>query len=71
MNTILIQGDWHILKGKLKQTWALLTGDRLEYREGRSEVCLGRIQKKAGEKRAAIDRTLRECEKLRKKMSRP
>jgi uncharacterized protein YjbJ (UPF0337 family) len=64
MNTILIQGDWNILKGKLKQTWALITGDRVDYQEGRAEVCLGRIQRKAGAKRAAIKRTQRECEKL-------
>ncbi|MCF7785659.1 MAG: CsbD family protein [Prosthecobacter sp.] len=64
MNTILIQGDWNILKGKLKQIWALIIGDLLDYQEGRAEVCLGRIQKKAGAKRAAIKRAKRECEKL-------
>ncbi len=64
MNTILLQGDWHILKGKLKQTWALLTGDDLDYQDGKSEEFLGRIQKKTGEKRAAIKRARRECEEL-------
>ncbi len=64
MNTILIQGGLNIIKGKLKQAWALLTGDDLEYCEGKTEEFLGRIQRKTGEKRAAIKRARRECEDL-------
>jgi uncharacterized protein YjbJ (UPF0337 family) len=65
MNTILLQAGWNILKGKFKQNVALLTGDDLEFKEGKTEEFLGRIQKKTGEKRAAIRRTRRECEELR------
>lgn len=64
MNTLILQAGWNILKGKLKQTWALLTGDDLEFKEGKTREFLGRIQKKSGEKRAAIQRTKRECEEL-------
>ncbi len=68
MNTILFQGDWNIFKGKLKQAWAMLTGDDLEYEEGKTEVFFGRILKKTGEKRAAIERTKRECQELRQQL---
>lgn len=68
MNTILIQGTWNILKGKLKQACALLTGDNQKYERGKTVEFLGRIQKKTGEKRAAIQRTMRECEELRQRI---
>lgn len=68
MNTILIQGDWNILKGKLKQAWALLMGDDMKYETGKTVEFLGRIQKKTGEKRAAIEKTMRECEELRQQI---
>lgn len=64
MNAFLIRADWNILKGKLKQAWALLTGNDVEYKKGQTREFLGRIQKKTGEKRAAIQRTRRECEEL-------
>ena len=31
MNTLEIKGDWNIAKGKLKQKWAHLTDDDLQY----------------------------------------
>jgi len=31
------QGDWNITKGKLKQKWAKLTDDDLQYAEGKQE----------------------------------
>ncbi|WP_395751001.1 CsbD family protein [Prosthecobacter sp.] len=71
MNTILIRAGWNILKGKLKQNVALLTGDDLEFKEGKTEEFLGRIQKKTGEKRAAIKRAKRECEELRLQIGLP
>lgn len=68
MNTILIQGAWNILKGKLKQAWALLMGDDEGYEKAKTEEFLGRIQRKTGEKRAAIEKTMRECEELRQRI---
>lgn len=64
MNTLILQADWNILKGKLKQTWALLTGDDLDFQDGKTREFLGRIQKKTGEKRAAIKKAKRECEEM-------
>ena len=45
MNTLEIKGDWNITKGKLKQKWAKLTEDDLQYCEGKIEELLGRIKK--------------------------
>lgn len=55
MNTLQIKGDWKIGKGKLKQKWAQLTDDDLQYVEGKKDEILGRIQKRTDETRAAIE----------------
>jgi len=60
MNTLEIKGDWNITKGKLKQKWAALTDDDLRCAEGRHDELLGRIQKRTGETREAIEKTLKE-----------
>ena len=61
MNTLVIKGDWNIAKGKLKQKWADLTDDDLQYLEGRQEELLGRIQKRTGETREAIENAIQEA----------
>jgi uncharacterized protein YjbJ (UPF0337 family) len=60
MNTLKIKGDWNIAKGKLKQKWATLTDDDLQYVEGKHEELFGRIQKSTGETRAAIEKAFHE-----------
>ena len=47
MTTLAIKGDWNILKGTLKQKWAKLTDDDLQYTEGKAEELTGRIQKRS------------------------
>jgi uncharacterized protein YjbJ (UPF0337 family) len=59
MNTLEIKGDWNITKGKLKQKWAQLTDDYLQYAEGKQDELLGRIQKRTGETRQAIEKTIK------------
>ena len=51
MTTIEIKGDWNITKGKLKQKWAKLTDDDLQFTEGKQDELVGRIQKFTGETR--------------------
>lgn len=58
MTTLEIKGDWNILKGTLKQKWAKLTDDDLQYTEGRAEELIGRIQKRTGESREAVEKAL-------------
>ncbi len=60
MTKLEIKGDWNIIKGKLKQKWALLTDDDLQFIEGKSEELLGRIQKRTGESREAVEKALKE-----------
>ena len=55
MTKLEIKGDWNIVKGKLKQKWASLTDDDLQYVEGLQEELLGRIQKRTGETREAVE----------------
>ena len=43
-----IKGNWNIIKGSLKQHYADLTDDDLEYQEGQEDELVGRIQKKIG-----------------------
>ena len=58
MTTLEIKGDWNITKGKLKQKWAVLTDDDLQYAEGKQEELLGRIQKRTGETRATVEKAI-------------
>ena len=61
MNTLEIKGDWNITKGKLKQKWAKLTDDDLQFVEGKQEELLGRIQKRTGETREAIEKAIKDA----------
>ena len=60
MNTLEIKGDWNITKGKLKQKWATLTDDDLKFVNGMSDELLGRIQKRTGETKEAIEKAIKE-----------
>jgi len=61
MTKLEIKGDWNITKGKLKQKWAKLTDDDLQFVEGKSEEMLGRIQKRTGESREAVEKAVHEA----------
>ena len=60
MNTLQVKGIWNVVKGRLKQRWAELTDDDLRYVEGQEDELVGRIQKRTGATRAAIERSLNE-----------
>jgi uncharacterized protein YjbJ (UPF0337 family) len=51
MDNLEIKGNWNILKGKLKKSFADLTDDDLKYEEGQEDELLGRLQKKTGQTR--------------------
>jgi uncharacterized protein YjbJ (UPF0337 family) len=59
MTTLEIKGDWNIAKGTLKQKWARLTDDDLQYLEGQEDELVGRIQKRTGETREAIEHAIK------------
>jgi uncharacterized protein YjbJ (UPF0337 family) len=59
MNKLEIKGDWNITKGKLKQKWAQLTDDDLQFADGKHDELLGRIQKRTGETREAVEKAVK------------
>lgn len=62
MNNMQFKGDWNITKGKLIQKWANLTDDDLQYAEGKKDELIGRIQKRTGESREAVEEALKESD---------
>ena len=60
MTTLEIKGDWNITKGKLKQKWAKLTDDDLAFAAGKQDELIGRIQKRTGETREAVETAVKE-----------
>jgi len=60
MNKLETKGDWNIIKGKLKQKWAKLTDDDLQYVDGKHDELFGRIQKCTGETREAVEKAFKE-----------
>ena len=61
MTKLEVKGDWNIAKGKLKQKWAKLTDDDLQFAEGKYEELFGRIQKRTGETREAVEKAVKEA----------
>lgn len=61
MNTLQLKGSWNIAKGKLKQRFAQLTDDDLEYLEGKEDELVGRIQKLTGKSKGEIKSVVDEC----------
>jgi uncharacterized protein YjbJ (UPF0337 family) len=48
MNTDIIQGKWHQLKGSAKAQWGKLTDDELDQVNGESEKLVGLVQERYG-----------------------
>ena len=51
MNTDIIKGNWHVIKGKIKTQWGRLTDDEIAQMEGTSEELTGALQKAYGYKK--------------------
>jgi len=54
MNKLQCKGEWHELKGKLRQKFAELTDNDFDYSEGQEEELLGHLQKKLGKSQQEI-----------------
>jgi uncharacterized protein YjbJ (UPF0337 family) len=61
MSTLTAKGNWNIAKGKLKQKFAQLTDDDLQFAEGKEDELIGRIQKRTGHAKEQIKQTVDEC----------
>lgn len=54
MNKLQFKGEWHELKGRLRQKFADLTDNDLEFAEGQEEELLGHLQKTLGKSQEEI-----------------
>ena len=61
MNTLQLKGNWNIMKGKMKQKYAQLTDNDLQYVEGQEKELIGRIQKRTGKTREEVEEAIDEC----------
>ncbi len=61
MSTLQLKANWNIAKGKLKQKFALLTDDDLQFTEGKEDELIGRIQKRTGMAKDKVQETVEEC----------
>ena len=61
MNKQTNKGNWNIAKGKLKQKWANLTNDDLQFADGKKDELVGRIQKRTGESREAVEKAVKDA----------
>jgi len=58
VNTQALQGNWHAIKGKIREKWGQLTDDDLESFDGSTEHLVGTIQQKTGAARDYIEEVL-------------
>jgi uncharacterized protein YjbJ (UPF0337 family) len=59
MNTDVVKGKWHQLKGRVRAQWGKLTDDELDRIDGNSEQLAGLLQERYG---YARDRAKREVD---------
>ncbi|MBF0298040.1 MAG: CsbD family protein [Oligoflexia bacterium] len=60
MNKDIIEGNWKIVKGKLKQQWAKFTDDDIEKMKGTYDEIRGRLQKLYGHDKERAEKELDE-----------
>jgi uncharacterized protein YjbJ (UPF0337 family) len=53
-----IKGNWNEIKGKLKQKYGQLTDDDLTFSQGKDEELLGRLQKRLGQSKEDLRKTI-------------
>lgn len=57
-SSLKLKGNWDDAKGKLKQQYAQLTDEDLEYAEGKGDELVGRLQKKLGKAKSEVVKLL-------------
>lgn len=63
MNEDRMQGNWKMVKGKVKEQWGKLTDDDLDVIAGRRDQLLGRIQQRHGVARDEADKQVSDWER--------
>ena len=52
------EGKWDQMRGRVKQSWGVLTDDELDVTEGRWDRIVGLIEEKTGDTAESIERRL-------------
>ena len=63
MNTLELKGQWHTIKGQLKQKYASLTDDDLLFVEGKEDELFGRLEKRTGQGKEALKKQIEQFAK--------
>jgi len=64
MNKTQMEGDWKVLKGKIKEKWGKLTDDDLKVIEGARDQIAGKLQARYGYAKEQAEKELHEfCNK--------
>lgn len=58
MDKYFLEGNWHVISGRLKQAFGEITDDDLVFMRGEEEVLLGKLQKKLGKSREELLRIM-------------
>jgi uncharacterized protein YjbJ (UPF0337 family) len=56
MNQDTLKGQWHQLKGNVREQWGKLTNDDVDQIQGQSEQLVGKIQERYGIARDEAER---------------
>ena len=60
MNKIQVKGNWKVHKGKIKQRFANLTGNKLMFEEGKEDELLGKFLFKLGKTKEEFRKFVRQ-----------
>jgi len=58
-----IQGDWKMMKGKVKERWGKLTDDEIDIVAGKRDQLVGRIQKSYGIAKEEAEKQVKDFER--------
>lgn len=62
MNKSIWEGQWNVIKGKIKEKWGKLTDDDLTAINGKRDQLLGHLQKRYGYEQDHAEKEIKEWE---------
>ena len=69
MNSDTLKGQWHQMKGAVKNQWGKLTDSDLDQIEGQSEKLIGKIQERYGYAKDRAEQEFREFQTASEKFA--
>lgn len=70
MNKDQVEGNWHQMKGAIKEKWGKLTDDDIATAKGKTEALAGRIQERYGITKEEAEKQWKEFSKTQPSDSR-